>query len=297
MKLIGEKLKQRRIELGYSINDLHEKTKLSQVHIKAIEEGNLDYFRHDLSYLKFFLQYYCQAVYLDYDEIEDEFKKTLNEYHETQLIKKQESHQASNENIQRRIQNNQKKYRKAHGEPRMQFDKIDHQTLIVVGIVLLIIAVLIFGLIKFVIPNLRDKPDETPVVETSPPAETPVVDQPEETPVIEVQPNTLTIVEESYDNYRISGINKNEMTFRIDFTSETWIDTYINDQSVDTPATDIYQADSFIEIPITDEINKITILFGNLAGSNISVNSTPVNLNQQAVASDGITINFYFGSE
>jgi len=300
MKSIGEKLKQRRIELGYSIEDLHEKTKLSEVHIKAIEDGDLDYFRHDISYLKFFLQYYCQAVYLDYEDFEEEFKKTLDVYHETQLLKKKESHQASNENIQRRIQNNQKKYHKAKGQTNIQFSKLDHQTLIVIGIVLVILAVLVFGFFKLILPNLTSEP----VDNNQPPAqvqEPDINDEPTPDPDIVVErpkvEEGLTITEESYDKYRIFGIEKNEMVFRIDFTNDTWVETYINDKAVNDPLTGTYVADEFIEIPITETTDKITILFGNLDGSSISVNGEPVELNQQAILGTSVTLNFFFGKE
>lgn len=300
MKSIGEKLKQRRIELGYSIEDLHEKTKLSEVHIKAIEDGDLDYFRHDISYLKFFLQYYCQAVYLDYEDFEEEFKKTLDVYHETQLLKKKESHQASNENIQRRIQNNQKKYHKAKGQTNIQFSKLDHQTLIVIGIVLVILAVLVFGFFKLILPNLSSEP----VDNNQPPAqvqEPDINDEPTPDPDIVVERPTveegLTITEESYDKYRIFGVEKNEMVFRIDFTNDTWVETYINDKAVNDPLTGTYVADEFIEIPITETTDKITILFGNLDGSSISVNGEPVELNQQAILGTSVTLNFFFGKE
>lgn len=300
MKSIGEKLKQRRIELGYSIEDLHEKTKLSEVHIKAIEDGDLDYFRHDISYLKFFLQYYCQAVYLDYEDFEEEFKKTLDVYHETQLLKKKESHQASNENIQRRIQNNQKKYHKAKGQTNIQFSKLDHQTLIVIGIVLVILAVLVIGFFKLILPNLSSEP----VDNNQPPAqvqEPDINDEPTPDPDIVVErpkvEEGLTITEESYDKYRIFGIEKNEMVFRIDFTNDTWVETYINDKAVNDPLTGTYVADEFIEIPITETTDKITILFGNLDGSSISVNGEPVELNQQAILGTSVTLNFFFGKE
>jgi transcriptional regulator with XRE-family HTH domain len=300
MKSIGEKLKQRRIELGYSIEDLHEKTKLSEVHIKAIEDGDLDYFRHDISYLKFFLQYYCQAVYLDYEDFEEEFKKTLDVYHETQLLKKKESHQASNENIQRRIQNNQKKYHKAKGQTNIQFSKLDHQTLIVIGIVLVILAVLVFGFFKLILPNLTSEP----VDNNQPPAqvqEPDINDEPTPDPDIVVErpkvEEGLTITEESYDKYRIFGVEKNEMVFRIDFTNDTWVETYINDKAVNDPLTGTYVADEFIEIPITETTDKITILFGNLDGSSISVNGEPVELNQQAILGTSVTLNFFFGKE
>ena len=87
------------------------------------------------------------------------------------------------------------------------------------------------------------------------------------------------------------------MVFRIDLTNDTWVETYINDKAVNDPLTGTYVADEFIEIPITETTDKITILFGNLDGSSISVNGEPVELNQQAILGTSVTLNFFFGKE
>lgn len=310
MKTIGDILRKRRIELGYSIEDIHEKTKLSPVHIRAIENGDMDYFRHDLSYLKFFLQYYCQAVYVDFDEIKDDYNKILESYHETQAIKKQESTQASNENIQRRIQNHQSNYRKPKGSNNIKFKKVENQTLIILVVIALLSALLLFGFFKLVLPRITEdstpeiaetdsntqetpveNPSETPNPETNP---TPT---PEETPAIE-QPSGLTIEKEDYANYRISGVDKSSLNLKVQFGSDTWIQAYINDQPATDPASDTYVATSEINIPISAETNKVTILFGNLTNNRIFINDTEVEIDTQArQATNGITLNFHFGGQ
>lgn len=298
MKSIGEKLKQRRIELGYTIDDLHVKTKLSPVHLKAIEDGDFDYFKHDLSYLKFFLQYYCKAVYMEFEEIEDEYNEALNQYNETQVLKKIESTQVSNENIQRRVLSNQKKYQKAKGEGRMQFSRIDHQTLIVVGIVIVILAVLIFGFFKLVLPNMgSSEPNQNePIINE--------VDQPEENKQ-EVNPEpitveldtetdpeiTISITEEDHQNYRIVG----GKTFKINFTANTWLRPTINDEISDTVVEGTYGSGEVIEIPIDDNLKKITIYFGNLTGSQIYIDDQELVLSQQTIQGTPIEVNFIFG--
>ena len=55
---IGKKLQKRRVELNLSYQDISTITKLSIPHIKAIEEGNLDYFKNDLTYVRFYVNSY-----------------------------------------------------------------------------------------------------------------------------------------------------------------------------------------------------------------------------------------------
>lgn len=304
MKSIGQSLKDRRIELGYSIDEIYEKTKLSPIHIKAIENGDLDYFKHDLSYLKFFIQYYCQAVYMDFDDIKDDLNRVLDDYNETQLIKKQESHQASNENIQRRIQSNQKKYKSAKGSTSIKFKKIDTQTLIVVMVVVLIIAMLIFGFFKFVLPNLSSGSPSNPdnnggiILPVDPEPEEPEPEpQPDTQPDPDPEPEepSFTIVEQTYDNYLISSNDKTSLKLIVEFSLDTWIQAYVNDTSVEVPVPQTYGPGTSIEIQVEQTTDKITIHFGNLAGSTIYINDELVNLNEQALLnSTGLKINFFF---
>ena len=77
MKEIGELLKQKRLEKGYTIDEVSDKTRLSIPHIKAIEAGNVDYFKNDLPYLRYFLRSYCELVDVDFDSIKDQLQDVV----------------------------------------------------------------------------------------------------------------------------------------------------------------------------------------------------------------------------
>lgn len=303
MKTIGEILKQRRLELGYSIEDIHDKTKLSPVHIKAIEDGDLDYFRHDLSYLKFFVQYYCQAVYFDFDEIKDDYEKVLNNYYETQAIKKIESTQASNENIQRRIKNQQSNYKEATGARSIQFQKVENQTVFMFIIIAILVALLLFGFFKLVLPRLTSNNDQPDIVEV----ETPDVVEQEPDPIVEPEPQpepepepepvapiTSTMTDAS--NYTISNVT-NESQFIIRFSGDTWIQAYINGTAVAEPVAGVYGAGQEIVIPLDGSIQSVSFDFGNLVGSSIFVDETAIELDPITLGSAPILINFHIEGE
>ncbi len=61
MEEIGKLLKEKRLELGLTIEEVSEKTRLTQKHIKALEEGDISFFHDDLSYLRFFVKSYCEV--------------------------------------------------------------------------------------------------------------------------------------------------------------------------------------------------------------------------------------------
>lgn len=53
MEDFSKLLKEKREQAGLSIDDVCEKTRLTQKHIKALEDGNMEFFRDDLSYMRF----------------------------------------------------------------------------------------------------------------------------------------------------------------------------------------------------------------------------------------------------
>lgn len=281
IKNIGQKLKDRRVELGFSLEDIHKKTKLSLVHLQAIENGNMDYFRHDISYLKFFLQYYCQAVYMDFDDIKDDYEAVLNDYTQTQILKKQEQKQTSNQNIQKRIQANTPKTPKTSGI----VEKINFQAILMIVGLLLLIAVLIFSVVKFVIPlfSNNDLPiNETIVIPKEPSkeekdvVETPVISEPEQ---IE-EPYVVTVVQENPLKYVIGKVQNKPTLLKIAFNEDTWIQAYINGTKTNNPVSQVYKKGQQIEFPIDLSMKEVMFHLGYFKGNDFFINNTKIELDQ-----------------
>ncbi|WP_223246850.1 helix-turn-helix domain-containing protein [Erysipelothrix rhusiopathiae] len=105
MEKIGLILQERRKEQGYSLEEMSVKTKLSTVQLSAIEEGNIQFFKDDLSYLSYFVRYYANALGIDYNELRNELDDTINAYTDSitvSQIKKQDE-------ITSNVQKNQRK--------------------------------------------------------------------------------------------------------------------------------------------------------------------------------------------
>lgn len=74
--LIGEQLKERRLEKGLTIDDIQNQTKIQARHIKAIERNDFSLIPGDF-YVRAFIREYAQAVGLDVEELIKEHQTEL----------------------------------------------------------------------------------------------------------------------------------------------------------------------------------------------------------------------------
>ncbi len=73
-------LKQRRLDLNLSVQDIAIQTRLKPEYVRAIEENNLDVFSDDFSYVRYFVHGYCDAIGVRWDMIRDEVDATISAY-------------------------------------------------------------------------------------------------------------------------------------------------------------------------------------------------------------------------
>lgn len=79
MKEIGEKLQEKRLSMGISIEEAAEDLKLRPSQLENIEAGNQEAFK-DIFYLKYFIRDYAKYLGLDADQIIDDFNEYLFDY-------------------------------------------------------------------------------------------------------------------------------------------------------------------------------------------------------------------------
>ena len=73
-------LKERRTNLKLSIQDVSNQTCLAPQYIQAIEENNLDVFSDDLSFVRYFVHAYSDAIGVNWQAISDEVDMDVNEF-------------------------------------------------------------------------------------------------------------------------------------------------------------------------------------------------------------------------
>lgn len=73
-------LKQRRLDLNLSVQDVAIQTHLKPEYIRAIEDNNLDVFSDDFSYVRYFFHAYCDAIGVNWKAVVQEVDATVAAY-------------------------------------------------------------------------------------------------------------------------------------------------------------------------------------------------------------------------
>lgn len=85
MSEIGQKLRDARVEKGYTLDDLQQITKIQKRYLIAIEEGHFDKLPGDF-YVRAFVKQYADTVGLDSDELLSEFNDTIPQVQPQEVV-------------------------------------------------------------------------------------------------------------------------------------------------------------------------------------------------------------------
>lgn len=301
MNEISELLKAKRLEMGMSVEEVSKKTRLSIAHIHALEAGNIKYFDNDLSYLRFYIKAYCEAVSLDYDEIKERIQESIFEYTTSFQIKKEDAIKRSESNIRQYAKSESQKTTgntkiKKRATIKQNARKIDFSLvsfLATVG-VLLICVLAVAGM--YLIKNMNSEPDvsnDPPVVDADPNAgkedDKPIQKDDEKEPVI----LDMTVTKVDQDRYRIDNAQE-EITITIEFVPSSWFLATMDGVDLTKPVSKIYDAGSQLQLTMDPEENEeLRLRFGYFAGMKIKVNDEYIEIDE-AIANQPHTQNIYF---
>ena len=87
MNEIGQKLREARIEKGYTLDDLQQITKIQKRYLIAIEEGNFDALPGSF-YVRAFIKQYAQTVGLDNDALLAEYQDAVPDTKPEEYVEK-----------------------------------------------------------------------------------------------------------------------------------------------------------------------------------------------------------------
>ena len=295
MKEIGEFLKQKRLEKGITIDQVAEKTRMPAARIKAIEEGNLDAFKDDLSYLQFFIQSYCNAIGIDYHEVKQQLSDSINSYTMSFQADQLRAQNESEKNIREKSTQRVNEYKKRNPAKKVE-RKIDFSLISFVAVIALIVICLVTVGGYYLSRQLFSGNDE-PIADVTPPEDTnddkPQIDQPEE-PVevkeIEVIPG------EQVGDYVIENAEE-KFTLRIEFASNSWFRAILDGTELTTPEARVYDAGTKLEMEL-DPVNnrELNLRFGYFAGMKLYVDDKEVEIDESIANITGVQeINFTIG--
>lgn len=276
MKKVGAKLKEKREELGFSREDMSIKTKIQPHYLKALEEGDLEFFRDDMSYLRYYLRFYCQALGMDFEEVRQDFEDEMEQFNETQSLKKVQEREAKQQSINQRIQD-------SRNQLKPEKRKMDYSLISLIAVILVVVGAMGIFAVKY-LPDFFDK-EPKPVVEVSPyPSDEPTaVPDGNQEEIIVDEKSKLTVTTQDGINYEVTGWkNGEQLSIKVVFGADTWMRVAYNDIVSDNPTSKIYKAAETMEILTSAENDlKITLHFGRTLDNKIYLNDEEYALDER----------------
>lgn len=283
MQKIGLKLKERREELGFTLRQMSDKTRVPIGKLEAIEAGDLKRLENDLSYVRFYVRYYCNALHIDFEEVREDLDESLDEYsNTTKMMKISEVNEVS-ERIQER----------AMSLNRSKQKKWDVSLITFVASVLVLIITLILVFIFLILPNLNQAKDPVLVNPQIPEPIEPLPNTPEETPVVEDQ--ILAINQIDSLNYEIVGFDVNEeLSLILNFGSNAYVRITVNGDSAVNLPSKLYNVGSTLDFKFTASADTtLEIYIGWMNGNTMFLNDLSIPLNAEIAARNGsVTLTF-----
>lgn len=299
MENIGKKLREQREQLGLTIEEVSARTRLTIKHIKAIEAGDISYFKDDLSYLRFFLRSYCNALGIDFEDIKDDLRETIDEYTESFSIETIRVHREIEQNVRKKADKVTTPRMQEKERPRRIRRKIDVSMLSFIAIVLVIIACLVYAFYVFIIQDQEKEPvvEQPPIQDI---VETPKV--PEETkepePVEETLPFAITKV--SDNEYTLENLKTDDaIDIEVTFGSYSQFSALLDGTVLSEPVSKVYNYNEVVHVKQTAKANaKITLAFGYMQNNKISINGIAVELPATVANKAGaVTLDFVVKGE
>lgn len=278
MENIGAILKEKRLLLNLSLEELSKKIKLSVEQINAIESGDISFFKDDLSYLSYYVRYYANALDIDYNDIRDLLDESINSYtldlSKEELEKREEMHarilQHKTTPVSYSGQNQNKKLK----------NNFDYRSFIYIALAVLVGITLLVVLFKqVIIPAFNNdgiKDPDIPIVDKLPDETDEEPDdpdnKPDETPVSEI---VIKAINDT--SYEISGWTDKESSFEVTIANRTWIQFYENGTALNAPTPRIYEVGETVKLITVPKAGKtIQINFGYISGNSVSFNGEAV---------------------
>jgi len=303
MDKIGNLLKEKRLEKGMTVEEISEKTRLTMKHIKALEEGDISYFKDDLSYLRFFLKAYCNALDLDFETIKEELQNSIDDY-TTSFSKEALLEHAQIEKGIKQTNEKMKRPEKAKKNKRRtkrngkKHRSIDISLLSFLAIVIVILIGLIFAFVMWFQGNRGSEDDinnnKPPVAEVPTYTQDPQPDpKPEPIKEKETEEKEMTITKKSEDSgqviYTMEHLKADEeIDIEITFGSNSSFRVLVNDQELSDPPRGIrpYKTVLHVREKATDG-KKILLAFGFMQNNSIKVNGKALEIPAALVNKQG----------
>jgi len=272
MDRIASIIKHQRELLGLSLEDLSVKTKLTLNQLEALEQGNIDFFKDDISYLPFIIRFVATNLDLEYANFKEDVDQIIASYHSTQAFKK----------IQERDELHRSIKQKANKLGLKKKTNIDYTFVSLMVLLSVLVFALIFTFFTVILPRLTQNNDDSNTIVELP--ENPEDDD-TETPTDPVDEQVVLIINEStFNSYTITDFDETKsVIFKVvPQNRPSWIRFILNNTILTLPATATYPINQEIIYEMIPTANdEVSIRLGDMVGGNILilVNDQPITLN------------------
>lgn len=274
---IGKRLMEERIKQGLSVEDIAQKTRFSVTQIEALEKGDLDYFKDDISYVKFFIQYYCKALNIEFSEFRDALDHSMVTYTNMLSEKEVEELRRSNEQIQKKVKQTQVKK-----GSRKRLKKLDFSLVSMLVIVAFLVGALGFVMGNYIFPNMMNpsnKDDIPRVSDTTLPGTTLDPDGTTTSPIDSNEKCEVVFSMVTSREYEIRNVNNcKSIPVRIEFNAaKTWIRADVNGAEDTNIQSRIYYSGDIVETSLSGN-DELKLHLGYYHSNKFFVNNEEVNL-------------------
>ena len=284
---IGNSLKERREELGFSLKQMSDKTRVPVNKLQAIENGDLKYFENDFTYLKFYIRYYCNALHLDFEVFRDQLDLALDEFSNTTKMLKISEINEIQDRVKERI--NKPLNRK----------KFDISFISFVSSIVLLVITLLLVFVFLILPNLN-KDEEALINNNNTDIPSPIEDIDDVDTEVEETPKVLSISQIDSVNYEITGFNDlQELAMLINFKSNAYVRIRVDgDTAVNLPSK-LYNVGSTLDFKFNAANDTILeVYIGWMNGNTISINDIVIPIDSEIASRNGsVTFTFRLRGE
>lgn len=301
MENIGKELKEKRIEQGMSVEDISVKTRLTPKHIKALEEGDISFFRDDLSYLRFFVKSYCDAVHVDFEDYKNEISASINDYTMTSVIHAQKSHQEMERNIAKSDKLSRVESSGTSKRKRRSLRKPDFSLVSLIAIIGVVVVVILFAFVMYLRSDASKPSGENGKIPVAPEQEgvgsnkVPGEEKPNEEEKEEPVKKEMSITRKDATHFILMNLNDgDEIKVDTKFIGSNsaysvTVDGQVKDSKVYTAgntATTVFEAKKGM---------KFQVYIGFLLKTEVRINDKVVNLDEMQSSGVSYTLEFTVG--
>lgn len=291
----NEILKQRRLALQLSIQDISSQTQLEASLIQAVEQHQLEAFHEDYSYIRYFIQTYCDLIGVNWPAISDEVEMDINNYaKQLEMMRKPAEPEKKPEAPTKKKRTNRRAKQKRSKQlsknkwvrwvQKMNRSKYAHvYRLIVIGLVVVLFLSLVNAVLSYR-SNQRlaaeEEQRQTQIAQKEKETQQ-LANQKQNTDSDSSKNTTLTATDKANNVYEVSGVvgNSNEITLTITLPEDSTVAVYKDDELITDSADEVYSG-TFTKTIEVDQACMIQVEIGTYSTNKIRLNGKSVSFSK-----------------